>query len=97
MQKINLTIWLFRYEVIGIRPEYLRDAMPLKLVQRRIQDILCNGEPLWKIRPRSYGRARILVGHIVDHDLERLGLDYPAFMIRYRSLLSELLFLPYLP
>ncbi|KQK00966.1 RNA exonuclease 4 isoform X2 [Brachypodium distachyon] len=72
----------YRYEVTGIRPEYLRDAMPLKLAQRRVQDILCNGEPLWKIRPRSYGRARVLVGHGVDQDLERLGLEYPAFMIR---------------
>jgi hypothetical protein len=82
-------IHVFRYEVTGIRPEYLRDAMPLKLVQRRIQDILCNGEPLWKIRPRSYGRARILVGHGVEQDLERLGLEYPTFMIRYISLLCE--------
>lgn len=75
-------MFLFRYEMTGIRPEYLRDAMPLKLVQRRIQDILCNGEPLWKIRPRSSGRARILVGHGLEHELERLGLEYPAFMIR---------------
>jgi hypothetical protein len=82
-------IHVFRYELTGIRPEYLRDAMPLKLVQRRIQDILCNGEPLWKIRPRSYGRARILVGHGVEQDLERLGLEYPTFMIRYISLLCE--------
>ncbi|RLN08500.1 RNA exonuclease 4-like [Panicum miliaceum] len=41
----------YRYEVTGIRPEYLRDAMPLKVAQRRIQEILCNGEPLWKLRP----------------------------------------------
>jgi hypothetical protein len=57
--------------------------MPLKVAQRRIQEILCNGEPLWKLRPRSYGRAKILVGHGLDHDLERLGLEYPAFMIRW--------------
>jgi hypothetical protein len=64
--------------VTGIRLEYFRDAMPLKVVQRRIQDILCNGEPLWKLRPRSFGRAKIIIGH----DLERLGLEYPSFMIR---------------
>ncbi|KAG8072067.1 hypothetical protein GUJ93_ZPchr0006g44896 [Zizania palustris] len=80
--KPTTTVTNYRYEMTGIRPEYLRDAMPLKLVQRRIQDILCNGEPLWKIRPRSSGRARTLVGHGLDHDLERLGLEYPAFMVR---------------
>ncbi|KAK3158874.1 hypothetical protein QOZ80_2AG0142740 [Eleusine coracana subsp. coracana] len=68
----------YRCEVTGVRPEYLREAMPLKVVQRRIHDILCNGEPLWKLRPSSFGRAKILVGH----DLERLGLEYPSFMIR---------------
>uniref|UniRef100_A0A0E0CQG8 RNA exonuclease 4 n=1 Tax=Oryza meridionalis TaxID=40149 RepID=A0A0E0CQG8_9ORYZ len=80
--KPTTTVTNYRYEMTGIRPEYLRDAMPLKIVQRRIQDILCNGEPLWKIRPRSSGRARILVGHGLEHELERLGLEYPAFMIR---------------
>nr|ACG46030.1 RNA exonuclease 4 [Zea mays] len=80
--KPTLPVTNYRYEVTGIRPEYLRDAMPLKVAQRRIQEILCNGESLWKLRPRSYGRAKVLVGHGLDHDLERLGLEYPAFMIR---------------
>ncbi|KAK0590687.1 hypothetical protein LWI29_030431 [Acer saccharum] len=70
-----------RYETTGIRPEFLRDAMPLKQVQKKIQDFLCNGEPMWKIRPRA-GRARILVGHGLDHDLDRLQVEYPAIMIR---------------
>ncbi|KAF7819589.1 apoptosis-enhancing nuclease-like [Senna tora] len=64
-----------------IRPEYLRDAMPMRQVQRKIQDFLCNGEPMWKIRPRN-GRARILVGHGLDHDLECLQMEYRAEMIR---------------
>ncbi|OAY25804.1 RNA exonuclease 4 [Manihot esculenta] len=71
----------YRYESTGIRPEYLRDAMPLKMVQSKIQNFLCNGEPMWKIRPRG-GKARILVGHGLDHDLDRLQLEYPAVMIR---------------
>ncbi|KAJ4729215.1 RNA exonuclease 4-like [Melia azedarach] len=71
----------YRYETTGIRPEYLRDAVPLRQVQRRIQDFLCNGEPMWKIRPRN-GRARILVGHGLDHDLDRLQVEYPAIMRR---------------
>lgn len=65
----------------GIRPDYLRDAMPLKQVEKKIQDYLCNGEPIWKIRSRS-GTARILVGHGLDHDLDCLGMEYPAHMIR---------------
>ena len=72
----------FRYESTGIRPEYLRDAMPLRHVQRKIQDFLCNGEPIWKIRPRG-GKARILVGHGLGHDMECLELNYPFVKIRY--------------
>ncbi|RWW49268.1 hypothetical protein BHE74_00044610 [Ensete ventricosum] len=56
--------------------------MPLKQAQRRIQDFLSNGEPIWKIRSRG-GKARILVGHGLDHDLECLGVEYPEFLIRY--------------
>ncbi|KAF5479585.1 hypothetical protein F2P56_000394 [Juglans regia] len=71
----------YRYQTTGIRPEYLRDAMPLRQVQRKIQDFLCNGEPMWKIRTKG-GRARILVGHGLNHDLDRLQAEYPAIMIR---------------
>ena len=70
-----------RYETTGIRPEFLRDAMPLKQVQRKIQDFLCNGEPIWTIRSRG-GKARILVGHGLDHDLRSLDMEYPEIMIR---------------
>ncbi|XVE83959.1 hypothetical protein DITRI_Ditri16bG0130700 [Diplodiscus trichospermus] len=72
----------YRYETTGIRPEYLRDAMPLKQVQRRIQDFLCNGEPMWKIRSPKGGKARILIGHGLELDLDRLQMEYPAAMIR---------------
>ncbi|KAM7509125.1 hypothetical protein LguiA_019578 [Lonicera macranthoides] len=79
--KPNISITNYRYETTGIRPDLLRDAMPLKQVQRKIQEFLCNGEPMWKIRPRG-GRAKILVGHGLDHDLESLELEYPTTMIR---------------
>ncbi|KAL8193518.1 hypothetical protein R6Q57_026653 [Mikania cordata] len=79
--KPYLPVTNYRYEITGIRPEYLRDAMPLKQIQRKIQDFLCNGEPIWKIRPRG-GRARILVGHGLDHILKCLDLEYPASKIR---------------
>ncbi|KAG6392473.1 hypothetical protein SASPL_146692 [Salvia splendens] len=45
----NLPVTLM-YEMTGIRPEYLRDATPVRQVGRKIQDYLCNGEPIWQIR-----------------------------------------------
>ncbi|XP_054787511.1 RNA exonuclease 4-like [Prosopis cineraria] len=79
--KPSIPVTNFRYETTGIRSEYLRNAMAVRQVQRKIQDFLCNGEPMWKIRPR-FGRARILVGHGLDHDLECLQMEYPAEMTR---------------
>ncbi|KAA8548097.1 hypothetical protein F0562_004642 [Nyssa sinensis] len=80
--KPPLPVTNYRYETTGIRPEFLRDAMPLRQVQRKIQDFLCNGEAIWKIRSRG-GKARILVGHGMDHDLKSLEVEYPGIMIRY--------------
>ncbi|OVA09841.1 Exonuclease [Macleaya cordata] len=81
--KPQIPITNYRYETTGIRPEYLRDSnvMQLRDVQKIIQDFLCNGEPIWKIRSKG-GKARILVGHGLDHDLDCLGIEYPAHMIR---------------
>ncbi|KAM0944261.1 putative exoribonuclease II [Dioscorea sansibarensis] len=80
--KPQIPVTNYRFETTGIRTEHLRDAPPLKQVQRKIQDFLCNGEAIWKIRSRG-GKARILVGHGLDHDLNCLGIDYPALLIRY--------------
>lgn len=86
MAFIHLTMFKFihvrRFESTGIRPEYLRDALPLKQVQKKIQEFLCNGEQMWKIRPGGGGKARILVGHGLEDDLKRLQIDYPPIMIR---------------
>ncbi|URD85279.1 hypothetical protein MUK42_28002 [Musa troglodytarum] len=79
--KPQIPVTNYRYETTGIRPEYLRDAIPLKQAQRRIQDFFSNGEPIWKIRSRG-GKARILVGHGLDRDLDCLGVEYPAVLIR---------------
>ncbi|OIT22379.1 PREDICTED: RNA exonuclease 4 [Nicotiana attenuata] len=79
--KPNLPVTSYRYETTGIRPEYLRDAMPLRNVSRKIQEFLCNGEPIWQIRSKA-GRSRILVGHGLDHDLKCLEMEYPAIKIR---------------
>lgn len=72
----------FRYENSGIGGEHLRDGMPLKQVQRRIEEFLCNGEAMWKIRSPKAGKARILVGHHLHPLLQSLHLQYPSFMIR---------------
>lgn len=61
--------------------------MPLRQVQRKIQDYLCNGEPVRQIRSRG-GKARILVGHGLDHDLKCLELEYPEILIRQASYLT---------
>ncbi|KAL1538574.1 hypothetical protein AAHA92_27302 [Salvia divinorum] len=79
--KPSLPVTNYRYETTGIRPEYLRDATPVRQVGRKIQDYLCNGEPVWQIRSRS-GKARILVGHGLEHDLKCLEFEYPEFLIR---------------
>ncbi|KAL3813791.1 hypothetical protein ACJIZ3_015059 [Penstemon smallii] len=79
--KPQLQVTNYRYETTGIRPEFLRDAMPLKQVQRKIQDYLCNGEPIWQIRSKG-GKARILVGHGLDHDLKCLEVEYPTLLTR---------------
>ncbi|KAK6798757.1 hypothetical protein RDI58_006460 [Solanum bulbocastanum] len=79
--KPNIPVTNYRYEMTGIRPEYLRDAMPLRNVSRKIEEFLCNGEPIWQIRSKG-GRSRILVGHGLDHDLKCLEMDYPAIKRR---------------
>ncbi|XP_010435914.1 PREDICTED: apoptosis-enhancing nuclease-like [Camelina sativa] len=79
--KPTMPVTNYRYQTTGIRPENLRDAMPLKHAQRKIQEFLCNGEPMWKIRPRN-GKARILVGHGLDNHLDSLQLEYSSSMIR---------------
>ncbi|XP_047057669.1 uncharacterized protein LOC124664124 [Lolium rigidum] len=72
----------YRYEMTGIRPEHLRDsATTVKQARKRVEGFLLNGEDPWKIRT-ARGGARILVGHGLDHDLDGLGMDYPAYLKR---------------
>lgn len=71
----------YRYERTGIRPEHLRNGVTVKQAMERVQNILLGGEQPWKVRS-SRGRARLLVGHGLDHDLDALGMDYPAYLKR---------------
>uniref|UniRef100_M8C164 Uncharacterized protein n=1 Tax=Aegilops tauschii TaxID=37682 RepID=M8C164_AEGTA len=70
----------YRYETTGIRPEHLRDAPTVKQAMRRVQDILLNGEQSSSYSSR--GAARLLVGRGLEHDLDALGMDYPAHLKR---------------
>ncbi|KAM3761471.1 hypothetical protein ACB098_01G270500 [Castanea mollissima] len=79
--KPKIPVTDYRYQTTGIQAEYFREALPLSQAQRKIQDFLYNGEPMWKLRPTD-GKASILVGHILDHDLDLLQIDYPATMTR---------------
>lgn len=49
---------------------------------------------MWKIRQRG-SRAKILVGHGLDHDLACLGVEYPSFMLRLIPYTKYLYFVPF--
>ena len=65
----------------GLTEELLKDAMPLKEVQEKIQEILYNGESIGIARIDG-GKARLLVGHSLEHDLDCLNMTYPDHLIR---------------
>ncbi|KAL7198820.1 hypothetical protein ACSBR2_021171 [Camellia fascicularis] len=71
----------YRYEITGIGEEHLRDAMPLKEVQARLLEILYNGESIGRVRLDG-GKARLLVGHDLEHDLDCLKMNYPDHLHR---------------
>lgn len=71
----------FRYEITGITEENLVDALPLNEVKCKIEQILYNGESIGIARVGG-GRARILVGHGLDHDLYCLNMHYPPHLLR---------------
>ncbi|XAR61235.1 Exoribonuclease II [Bertholletia excelsa] len=77
----QIPVTSYRYEVTGITEEHLRDAMPLKEVQARLLHILYNGESIGRVRLDG-GRAMLLVGHELEHDLECLRMNYPDHLLR---------------
>ncbi|OAY74519.1 RNA exonuclease 4 [Ananas comosus] len=80
----------FRYELTGLKEDYLEHAVPLMEIKEKVEEILYNGESLWKARLKG-GKARLLVGHDLDHDLYCLKMTYPEHLIRdtakYRPLM----------
>lgn len=80
--KPQLPVTSYRYEISGIKPEHLKSAMPLiKQVQEIVQQILYNGEAIWRAQSKG-GRAKLLVGHNLDHVLQCLEMEYPTHLIR---------------
>ncbi|XP_004486814.1 RNA exonuclease 4-like isoform X2 [Cicer arietinum] len=79
------------YDITGLTEEHLRDGMPLKEVREKILQILYNGESIVKVSLDG-GKARLLVGHDLAHDLDCLVMTYPDHMTRdtakYRPLLK---------
>lgn len=71
----------YRSVITGLTEEHLRDAMSLEEVQEKIQEILYNGESIGIVRVDG-GKARLLVGHSVDYDLDCLRMNYPDHLIR---------------
>lgn len=70
-----------RYELTGLKEDYLENAVPLMEIKEKVEEILYNGESLWKARLKG-GKARLLVGHDLDHDLYCLKMTYPEHLIR---------------
>ncbi|KAJ0647267.1 hypothetical protein HanOQP8_Chr15g0557971 [Helianthus annuus] len=55
--------------------------MPLRKVQEKISQILYNGESIGKARLDG-GKAKLLVGHNLEHDLDCLLMSYPDKLLR---------------
>lgn len=86
---MSVSLNVSRYDVTGLTEEHLRDAMPLKEVQDKILEILYNGESIGRVRLDG-GKARLLVGHDLEHDLDCLRMNYPDHLLRYKKTLIEL-------
>ncbi|KAF5455082.1 hypothetical protein F2P56_024695 [Juglans regia] len=77
----QIPITTYRFEITGLTEEHLRDALPLNVVREKILQILYNAEPTGRERLNG-GKARLLVGHALEHDLDCLGMTYPDHLLR---------------
>ncbi|XP_050945385.1 uncharacterized protein LOC103491238 isoform X2 [Cucumis melo] len=77
----QIPITNYRHEVTGLKEEHMRYAMPLKNVQEKVLKLLLNGESIGKLRSNG-GKAKLLVGHDLEHDLDCLRMNYPDHMLR---------------
>lgn len=88
--KPQISVTDYRHEITGITEENLVNANPFMQVKHKVEEILNNGDPAWRTRLEGT-KAKILVGHDLEHDLYCLQLDYPDHLIRdtakYRPLM----------
>lgn len=75
---------VYRYEITGLTEDHLTNAMPLKDVHDKILEILYNGESIGRSRLDG-GKAKLLVGHDLDHDLDCMAMYYPQHLLRYKA------------
>ncbi|XP_072954606.1 uncharacterized protein [Typha angustifolia] len=47
----------WKYELTGIIEDHLVDAMPLMEVTKKVEEILYNGESLWRVRLEGYSKV----------------------------------------
>lgn len=82
--KPQLPVTDYRFDITRIKAEHLVDAMPVKEAAERVKQILYNGETVSRVRLIG-GKAKLLVGHGLDHDLQCLMLEYPSNLTRDTS------------
>ncbi|XP_076904503.1 RNA exonuclease 4-like [Bidens hawaiensis] len=87
----HISVTDYRYELTGLTEAHLINAMPLKEVQEKISEILYNGESIGKAKLDG-GKAKLLMGHNLKHDLDCLLMSYPDKLLRdtatYRPLMK---------
>lgn len=60
----------------------MSNALPLREVREKVREILENGEEsTWRMRTDG-GKACLLIGHDLEHDLDCLQMNYPENLIR---------------
>ncbi|KAK1273132.1 hypothetical protein QJS04_geneDACA012079 [Acorus gramineus] len=80
--KPELPVKDYRYEITGITEDHFQDALSLKKVRVKIKEILYNAESC---------KARILVGHSLDHDLYCLRMTHPEHLKRDTAIYPPLM------
>lgn len=60
----------------------MADAMPIMDVRERVKEILRNGEEsTWRMQIDG-GKACLLIGHDLEHDLSVLKMNYSENLLR---------------
>ncbi|XP_073054101.1 RNA exonuclease 4-like [Primulina eburnea] len=71
----------YRYDVTCATKDHLKDVMPLNEVRNQILQLLYSGESIGKLRLNDR-KARVLVGHSLQHDLDCLQMNYTDHLLK---------------